>query len=99
MTLHDSAGEPAPPPPPGFGKLTKRTEAALLTRASAIGMHIQRLRTRVWTWNFIRLGVAACATWLGWRYTNAGAGPLSLALSLLLFAFSLLLRSNPEIPN
>jgi hypothetical protein len=57
---------------------------------------IRRLRRRVWEWSFVRLAVAACATWLGWRYKHAGAGPASLVLSLLLFAFSLLVRAKPE---
>ena len=57
---------------------------------------IRRLRRRVWEWSFVRLAVAACATWLGWRYRHAGAGLASLVLSLLLFAFSLLVRARPE---
>jgi hypothetical protein len=57
---------------------------------------LRRLRRRVWTWSFVRLGVAACATWLGWSYTNAGAGKAALILSLLLFAFSLLVRAKPQ---
>jgi len=57
---------------------------------------LRRLRRRVWAWTFVRLGVAACATWLGWRYKHAGAGVATLALSLLLFAFSLLVRAKPE---
>ena len=57
---------------------------------------IRRLRRRVWAWSLVRLAVAAGATWLGWRYKNAGAGPASLVLSLLLFAFSLVVRAKPE---
>jgi hypothetical protein len=60
---------------------------------------IRRLRRRVWAWTCVRLAVAACATWLGWRYKHAGAGVASLAASLLLFAFSLVVRAKPEVKS
>jgi uncharacterized protein (DUF58 family) len=60
---------------------------------------IRRLRRRVWAWTCVRLAVAACATWLGWRYKHAGAGVASLAASLVLFASSLLVRAKPEVKS
>ena len=60
---------------------------------------IRRLRRRVGAWACVRLGVAACATWLGWRYRHAGAGVASLVGALLLFAFSLLVRAKPEVKS
>ena len=60
---------------------------------------IRRLRRRVGAWACVRLGVAACGTWLGWRYTHAGAGVASLVGALLLFAFSLLVRAKPEVKS
>ena len=50
-------------------------------------------------WACVRLGVAACATWLGWRYKHAGAGVASLVGALLLFAFSLLVRAKPVVKS
>jgi hypothetical protein len=67
----------------------------MLFGAILIIPRIRRLRRRVWAWACVRLAVAACATWLGWRYKHAGAGVTSLAASLLLFAFSLLVRAKP----
>jgi len=58
---------------------------------------IRRLRRRAGAWACVRLGVAACGTWLGWRYKHAGAGVASLVGSLLLFAFSLLVWAKPEV--
>jgi hypothetical protein len=60
---------------------------------------IRRLRRRVWAWTFVRLFAAAGANWLGWRFTHAGAGPASLVLSLLLFAFSLLVGAKPAVKS
>jgi len=60
---------------------------------------IRRLRRRPEPWAGVRLGVAACATWLGWRYKHAGAGVASLAASLLLFTFSLLVRAKPLVKS
>jgi hypothetical protein len=79
-----------------IGQKIKRTGLFVLFGALLIIPRIRRLRRRVWAWSFVRLGVAACATWLGWRYKHAGAGPATLALSLILFAFSLLVRVKPE---
>ena len=82
--------------PRTFGQRVKHAGLFVLFGALLMIPRIRRLRRRVWAWSFVRLGVAACATWLGWRYKNAGAGPASLVLSLLLFAFSLLARTKPE---
>ena len=60
---------------------------------------IRRLRRRAEAWAGVRLGVAACATWLGWRYMHAGAGVALLVGSLLLFAFSLLVRAKPVLKS
>lgn len=97
MGSNDAAGPPVPPRR-SFGQRMRQAEAAAFSGTGLIP-RIQHLRTQVWTWSCVRLGVAACATWLGWRYKNAGAGPLSLALSLLLFAFSLLVRTKHEVPR
>jgi len=79
-----------------FGEWAKRAGLFLFFGTMLIIPRIRRLRRRMWAWSFVRLGVAACATWLGWRYTSAGAGKASLALALVLFAFSLLVRVKPE---
>jgi hypothetical protein len=60
---------------------------------------IRRLRRRAGAWACVRLGVAACATWLVWRHTHAGAGAASLVVGLLLFVFSLLVRAKPEVKS
>jgi hypothetical protein len=60
---------------------------------------IRRLRRRAGAWAGVRLGAAACGTWLGWRYRHAGGGVASLAGALLFFAFSLLVRAKPEVKS
>ncbi len=79
-----------------LGQWVKHTGLFVLFGTLLFIPRLRRLRRRVWEWSLVRLAVAACATWLGWRYKNAGAGPASLVLSLLLFAFSLLVRAKPE---
>jgi hypothetical protein len=60
---------------------------------------VRRLRRRVWIWSFIRLGAAAAATGLIWRYRYSGAGLASLIGGLLLFAFALLFRARHEVKS
>ena len=79
-----------------LGQRVKHAGLFLLFGTLLFIPRIRRLRRRVWEWSLARLAVAACATWLGWRYKHAGAGPATLVLSLLLFAFSLLVRAKPE---
>ena len=90
-----SEEEQTPQPRRTFGQWAKQAGLFILFGTILIIPRIRRLRRRVWAWTFVRLGVAACATWLGWRYKHAGAGVATLVLSLLLFAFSLLIRAKP----
>jgi hypothetical protein len=78
-----------------FGQMAKQAGLFVLFAAILTIPRIRRLRRRAWAWACVRLSVAACATWLGWRYTHAGAGLATLALSLLLFAFSLFIHAKP----
>lgn len=91
-----NAGEQLTEPRRTFGQITKQAGLFVLFATILVIPRIRRLRRRVWVWSGVRLGVAVCATWLGWRYTHAGAGVATLVLALLLFAFSLLLRAKPE---
>ena len=90
------SGEQPSQPRATFGQRARQAGLFLLFGAILMIPRIRRLRRRAWAWACVRLGVAACATWLGSRYTNAGAGVASLAGSLLLFAFSLLVHAKPE---
>lgn len=83
------------PPRRTFGQLVKQAGLFILFGTLLMIPRIRRLRRQVWVWSLVRLAVAACATWLGWRYKNAGAGVSSLVASLFLFAFSLLVRAKP----
>ena len=84
------------PAPQTFGRRVKNVGSIGLSGVFSIIPRIQSLRRRVWEWSLVRLAVAACATWLGWCYKHAGGGTATLVLSLLLFAFSLLVRTTPE---
>ena len=79
-----------------FTELAKRAGLFVLFAVVLIIPRIRRLRRQVWVWSGVRLGVAVCATWLGWRYTHADGGPATLVLALLLFAFSLFVRVKHE---
>ena len=74
----------------------QRAKQAGLSILFAILPTIRSLRGRMWVWSGIRLGTAAVATALVWRYRHAGAGIVSLLCGLLLFAFALLVRAKPE---
>jgi hypothetical protein len=98
MAASDS-GEPSAQPGRTLGQRAKQAGLFLLFGAILLIPRIRRLRRRPEAWAGVRLGAAACATWLGWRYKNAGAGVASLVGSLLLFAFSLLVRAKPEVKS
>jgi len=84
-----------PQPRRTYGQHAKQAGLFLLFGTILLIPRLRRLRRRIWAWSFVRLGTAACATWLGWRHTHAGAGLATLVASLLLFAFSLLVRAKP----
>ena len=89
------SGEQSPQPRSTFGQWAKQAGLFILFGTILIIPRIRRLRRSVGAWAYVRLGVAACATWLVWRHTHAGAGAASLVGGLLLFAFSLLVRAKP----
>ncbi len=95
----NNSGEQSPQPRRTFGQIAKQAGLFMLFGTILIIPRLRRLRRRVGAWACVRLGVAACGTWLGWRYTHAGAGVASLAGSLLLFAFSLLVRAKPAVKS
>jgi len=92
----NNSGEQSPQPHGTFGEIAKRAGLFLLFGTILLIPRIRRLRRRVWAWSCVRLGVAAGATWMGWRYKHANAGTPSLILSVVLFAFSLFMRARPE---
>ena len=98
MAVNDS-GEQASQPRRTFGQWVKQAGLFILFGTILMIPRIRRLRRRPEAWACVRLGVAACATWLGWRYKHAGGGVASLAGSLLLFAFSLLVRAKPVVKS
>ena len=65
-----------------FGQRAKQAGFFILFGVILVIPRIRRLRRRVWTWTFVRLSTAAVATWLGWRFTHAGAGVASLVLCI-----------------
>ena len=95
----NNSGEQSAQPRPTFGQWAKQAGLFMLFGTILMIPRIRRLRRRVWAWTCVRLAAAACATWLGWRYKHAGAGVASLAASLLLFAFSLLVRAKPKVKS
>ncbi len=82
-----------------FGQIAKQAGLFMLFGTILMIPRIRRWRRRVGAWACVRLGVAACATWLGWRYKHAGAGVASLVGALLLFAFCLLVRAKPVVKS
>ena len=95
MPANDSGAQP-PKSSKTFAQRAKHAALFVIFGAILIIPRIRRLRRRFGAWALVRLGAAGCATWLGWRYKHAGGGWASLAASLLLFAFSLLVRAKPE---
>ncbi|MFZ0964471.1 MAG: hypothetical protein WAO35_26710 [Terriglobia bacterium] len=93
------SGEQSPQPRRTFGRIAKQAGLFLLFGTILLIPRIRRLRRQPGAWACVRLGVAACGTWLGWRYTHAAGGWASLAGGLLLFAFSLLVRAKPEVKS
>lgn len=83
-------------PVPTRRTLGQMVKQAGLLASFEITMTFRRLRRRVWTWSLIRLGVAAAATGLIWRYRHAGAGLASLIGGLALFAFALFFRTRHD---
>ena len=95
----NNSGDQLPHPRRTFGQIAKQAGLFMLFGTILMIPRLRRLRRRVGAWACVRLGVAACGTWLGWRYTHAGAGVASLVGAMLLFAFSLLVRAKPIVKS
>jgi drug/metabolite transporter (DMT)-like permease len=95
----DNSGEQTPQPRATVGQWAKHAGLFMLFGTLLMIPRIRRLRRRVGAWACVRLGAAACGTWLGWRYKHAGAGVPSLVGGVLLFAFSLLVRAKPVVKS
>jgi hypothetical protein len=95
MAVHNSVQQTWRPVRP-LAQWIRQAGLFVLLGVTLVSQRLRHLRHRVWTWSLVRLAVAACATWLGWRYKEAGAGVPTLILSLLLFAFSLLVNVKRE---
>ena len=95
----DNSAEQSTQPRRSVAQTARQAGLFVLFGAMLMIPRIRRLRRRVWAWTFVRLGVAALATWLGWSYMHAGAGVPALVLSLLLFAFSLLVKARPAMKS
>lgn len=95
VAANDSSAQEAHPHRT-FGQRALKAGLFVLFSAILVIPRIRRLRRRPWAWSGVRLAVAGCAAWLGWRYKHADAGVPTLILSLILFAFSLLVRAKPE---
>jgi hypothetical protein len=95
MTVHKSTQQTWRPVRPS-AQWIRQAGLFVFLGVTLVSQRLRHLRHRVWTWSLVRLAVAACATWLGWRYKEAGAGVPTLLLSLVLFAFSLLVNVKRE---
>lgn len=90
-----STGKESPKPHRTFGQLAKQAGLFVLFGTILVIPRLRRLRRRIWAWTCVRLAVAAGGGWLVWRYAHSRAGTATLALALLMLAFSVLTRAKP----
>jgi len=98
MAANNSAGETVQPRLT-FGQRVKKAGLFILFGTILVIPRLRRLRRRPGAWACVRVGVAACATWLVWRHQQGSAGVGSVMAGLLLFAFSLLVHAKPEVKS
>ena len=67
MAVHNSVQQTWRPVRP-LAQWIRQAGLFVLLGVTLVSQRLRHLRHRVWTWSLVRLAVAACATWLGWRY-------------------------------
>ena len=95
----NNSGEQPPQPRRTFGQLAKQAGLFVLFGTILVIPRIRRLRRRAGAWACVRLGVAACATWLVWRHTHArrGSGIAGGGIAPLCFQFAGPCQAGGEI--